>query len=71
MIREIGEGFFAGLGFKDISEVRGTIKLLAEILRKKDILKATFNMGKIIKISRRYPDIEEFLIEKGIMKKAA
>lgn len=69
--KEEWESFFGGIGFKNISDVRGVIAMMKDVLKRNDIVKATLNIKKISGIVTNYSKIERFLIEKGIMEEAA
>ena len=60
------EGFFSGLGFKDINEVSHVIKTFVEILEKKDLIRALGQWKNIKKISDNFDEINAFLAQRGL-----
>lgn len=60
------DSFFIPLGFKDISELGMIIKIFAEILEKKDYLKALGQFDNIKKVAENFSQINSFLTERGL-----
>ncbi|HRY60501.1 MAG TPA: hypothetical protein P5096_03930 [Patescibacteria group bacterium] len=60
------DSFFIPLGFKDITELGMIIKIFAEILEKKDFLKALGQFDNIKKVAENFNQINTFLAERGL-----